>query len=425
MSLVERFRNGWDAFLGRDPTYRVPDYAYGSSSRPDRVVISYANLRSIVSSIYNRIAVDAAQITIQHVRLDDTNKTYKETIDDDLNYALTRRANIDQTGRALIKDVVFSMFDEGCVAIVPTLTTSDPNKTEAYQIRELRVGKIVEWFPNHVRVDLYNDHTGQHTQLVFPKSYVAIVENPFYQIMNEPNSTVKRLKRTIAMVDKANSSGNIDKLDLIIQMPYSLHGSVKRREAERRRKEIEDQLENSRLGIAYTDVTEHVIQLNRSIENNLWQQARDLQEDLFNELGFTQTIFDGTADEQTMLNYNNRTIEPVLSAITEAMEMSWLSKTAISQHQGIRFYRDPFKLIPVGQIADIADKFTRNEIMTSNELRAVISMLPAKDPKADELRNSNLNHPDEQAEVKETETVTESGSAGSVDVQKIVDRISK
>lgn len=422
MSLVERFKNGWDAFLGRDPTYPEVGYPYGSASRPDRIQINYTNLRSIVTSIYNRIAVDAAQITIQHVRLDDTNKTYKETIDDDLNYALTRRANIDQTGRALIKDVVFSMFDEGCVAIVPTLTIGDPNQTESYQIRELRVGKIVEWFPQHVRVDLYNDHTGRHTQLIFPKSYVAIVENPFYQIMNEQNSTVKRLKRTIAAVDKANSSGNIDKLDLIVQLPYQLRSGAKRAEAARRKKDLEDQLENSKLGIGFIDATEHVIQLNRSVENNLWQQARDLQEDLFNELGFTQTIFDGTADEQTMLNYNNRTIEPVLSAITEAMEMSWLSKTAISQHQGIRFYRDPFKLVPVGQIADIADKFTRNEIMTSNELRGVIGLLPSKDTKADELRNSNLNHPDEKAEVTKTETIEKTNS---VDVQSIVDKISK
>lgn len=417
MSLSERIRNGWDAFLGRDPTYFPFDYGAESSTRPDRVRINYANIRSIVSSVYNRIAVDAAQISINHVRLDETNKYYESTIDDELNWALTKRANIDQTGRALIKDVVFSLFDEGSVAIVPTLTSINPKISDSYKILELRVGKIVGWRPEYVRVDLYNDRTGQHVEKTFPKSYVAIIENPFYQIMNEPNSTVRRLKRTIAEVDKANLSGNVNKLDILFQLPYPLEHESKRRVSIKRRKEIEDQLENSKLGIGFIGANEHVIQLNRSIENNLWQQARDLQEDLFNELGFSQSVFDGTANEQVMLNYYNRTIEPVLTAITESMEMSWLSKTAIRQHQAIRFYRDPFKLVPVAQIAEIADKFTRNEIMTSNEIRAVIGMLPSDDEKANELRNSNLNHPDEG--------IQKVVSKSSIDVQKIVDRISK
>lgn len=422
MSLAERFRNGWDAFLGRDPTWKY-DYGQSSSTRPDRVRINYTNLRSVVASIQNRIAVDAAQIDLRHIRMDDTNQYYKETIDDPLNYCLTRSANIDQTGRAMIKDAVFSLLDEGCIALVPTLTSGEnPKYSDAYQIREIRVAKIIEWFPDHVRVDIYNDRTGQHVQLMFPKKYVVIVENPFYQIMNEKNSTMSRLKRTMAALDKANEKAGNDKLNMIIQLPYSLTSPTKEKMVKKRIKDLDDQLASSKLGIGYIDATEHVIQLNRSLENNLWTQVRDLQEDFYNEMGITQSVFDGTADEQTMLNYSNRTLEPLLTAITEEMERKWLSPAAITQHQAISFFRDPFKLVPVGQIADIADKFTRNEIMTSNELRAEIGMLPIDDPKANELRNANLNHPDEKVEAEAK--VSESPS-GNVNVQEIVDRISK
>lgn len=425
MSLGERIRDGWDAFLGRDPTWRWGDiYGASSGSRPDRVRINYTNIRTIVPSVYNRIAVDASQIQIRHVRLDDTNQFYKETIDDKLNYCLTRSANIDQTGRELIKDAVFSLLDEGCIAIVPTRFNRNPKNTDAYEVVELRVAKIVEWYPEHVRIDIYNDRIGQHVQVMVPKATTAIIENPFYQIMNERNSTISRFKRIVNQVEEANQAYGKDKLDMIIQLPYSLKSPAKIAEARRRRKELEEQIENSKLGIGYIDATERVVQLNRSLENNLWTQARDLQADLLNELGFTQAIFDGTADEQAMLNYNNRTIEPILTAIAENMERVWLSKTAIRQHQGIRFYRDAFKLVPVAQIAEIADKFTRNEIMTSNEIRSEIGMLPANDPKADELRNSNLNHPDEKMEVEEKTTIADSNSS-TVDVDSIVSRISK
>lgn len=425
MSLAERFRNGWDAFLGRDQTWKY-DYGQGSSYRPDRVHINYSNMRSIVSSIQNRIAVDAAQIDLRHIRMDDTNQYYKETIDDPLNYCLTRSANIDQSGRAMIKDAVFSLLDEGCVALVPTMTSNgDPYHTEAYNIQEIRTAKIIEWFPDYVRVDIYNDRTGQHVQMMFPKKYVVIVENPFYQIMNETNSTMSRLKRTMATLDKNNDMVGNDKLNMIIRLPYALNSKLKEMKVKQRIKELDDQLASSKLGIGWIDATEQVIQLNRSLENNLWTQVRDLQEDLFNEMGVTQSVFDGTADEQTMLNYNNRTIEPILTAITEEMERKWLSRTAITQHQAITFYRDPFKLVPVGQIADIADKFTRNEIMTSNELRAEIGMLPAKDPKADELWNSNLNHPDEKLETQEKVSDQTTSGGSTVDVEEIVSRISK
>lgn len=422
MSLVERFKNGWDAFLGRDPTWKL-DYGVSSGTRPDRVRINYTNLRSIVSSIHNRISVDAAQIDLRHIRTDDTGNFYKETIDDSLNYCLTRSANLDQTGRAMIKDGVFSLLDEGCVAFVPTVTSDgNPNQGDMYNIRQIRTAKIIDWYPDYVRVDIYNDRTGQHVQMMFPKNYVVIVENPFYQIMNEPNSTMARLKRTMATLDKANDMAGNDKLNMIIQTPYGVSNEIKERRTRKRIQELDKQLAESKLGIGWIDATEHVIQLNRSLENNLWTQVRDLQEDLFNEMGITQSVFDGTADEQTMLNYNNRTIEPILTAITEEMERKWLTRTAITQHQAISFFRDPFKLVPVGQIADIADKFTRNEIMTSNELRAEIGMLPANDPKADELRNSNLNHPDEKVEA---ETKVTESSSGKVNVQEIVDHISK
>lgn len=396
-SFGERLKNSWNAFLGRDPTKRMVDYGsvYGSINRPDRPYVRMTNLKSIVSSIYNQIAVDCSLINIYHVRLDEENR-FKEIIDDSLNRVLTKDANIDQTGRAMIQDAVMSMLDEGVVAIVPTWTDVDPNRTDSYKILELRVGRILEWYPKHVRLELYNDTNGQREQIVLEKSIVAIVQNPFYEIMNQPNSLGKRLTRLLAQLDRTNETNSSGKLDLIIQLPYVIKSDLKRNQAEQRRKDIEAQLTGSQHGIAYTDATEHVIQLNRSVENNLWTQAKEVQEQLFNQLGLCTAIFNGTADEKTLLNYNNRTIEPILTAIVEEMERKWISKTAQTQKQGIRFFKDPFKLVPVQQLAEIVDKLTRNEVMSSNEFRSILGLKPSDDPRANELRNSNLNHPDEK-----------------------------
>lgn len=402
MAVGERFKNAWNAFMGRDPT-PIWSYqsGYSTSFRPDRVQLSRNNLKSIVSSVYNQIAVDCASISINHVRLDE-NGRYIEPIEGSLNRALRKEANIDQTGRELVQDIVMSLLDEGCVAVVPTVVDINPRDTDSYKICELRTGKIVEWRPNEVLVELYNDLTGQKGfRILCEKRTTAIIENPFYSIMNEPNSTAKRLIRVLNQLDRTNEENSSGKLDLIVQLPYLVKGEARMKQAETRRKDIEAQLTGSKYGIAYIDGTEKIIQLNRGVENNLWTQAKELQEDLFNQLGFSTSIFNGTADEQTMLNYNNRTIEPIMSAIVENMERKWLSKTAQSQGQAIRFFKDPFKLVPVGQIAEIADKFTRNEIMTSNEIRSVIGMKPVNDPKADELRNANLNHPDEEGTTSE------------------------
>lgn len=396
-SFGERLKNSWNAFLGRDPTKRMVDYGsvYGSITRPDRPYVRMTNLKSIVSSIYNQIAVDCSLINIYHVRLDEENR-FKEVIDDSLNRVLSKDANIDQTGRAMIQDAVMSMLDEGVVAIVPTWTDVDPNRTDSYKILELRVGRILEWYPKYVRLELYNDTNGQREQIVLEKSIVAIVQNPFYEIMNQPNSLGKRLTRLLAQLDRTNETNSSGKLDLIIQLPYVIKSDLKRNQAEQRRKDIEAQLTGSQHGIAYTDATEHVIQLNRSVENNLWTQAKEVQEQLFNQLGLCTAIFNGTADEKTLLNYNNRTIEPILTAIVEEMERKWISKTAQTQKQGIRFFKDPFKLVPVQQLAEIVDKLTRNEVMSSNEFRSILGLKPSDDPRANELRNSNLNHPDEK-----------------------------
>lgn len=392
--LGERLKHAWNAFLGRDPTEKIwPGFSY--ASRPDRRRGSLTNLKLMVSSIYNQIAVDCSAISIRHVKLDDEGK-FKETMKSSLNRVLTLEANVDQTGRDLIKDTVFSTLDEGCVAIVPIDTDGNPAQTDSYKILSLRVGKIVEWFPRHILVNVYNDMTGNYEDLMFEKRVACIIENPFYEIMNAPNSTAKRLLRIINQLDKANDYSSSGRLDLIIQLPYVVKTPAQKKQAENRRKSIEAQLVGSAHGIAYTDGTERIVQLNRPVENTLWEQAKELEAKLYNQLGFSQSIFDGTADEKTMLNYYNRTIEPILSTIVENMERKWISKTARSQNQAIRFFREPFKLVPVSQLADIADKFTRNEIMSSNEFRAVIGLKPADDPKADELRNSNLNHPDEQ-----------------------------
>lgn len=399
--ITDRFRNGWNAFLGRDPT---PQYfGYGTSVRPDRLRLSRVNSRSIVNSIYNRIAVDAAMINVNHVRLNEEGNL-QEIIKSDLNNVLTTEANLDQTGRNLIQDIVMSMFDEGCVAVIPIDSDFNPEDSESYKIYTARVGKILEWYPTSVRVEVYNERIGKKQELVVSKWTTAIIENPFYSLMNETNSTLQRLIRVLNQLDRTNEQCSAGKMDLIIQLPYSIKSQAREIQAEQRRKNLEAQLTGSQYGIGYIDGTEHVTQLNRSVENNLWSQAQDLTLDLYNQLGLTQSIFDGTADENTILQYYERSINPIMTAITEEFERKWLSKTARTQGQAIRYFRDPFKLIPVSQLAEISDKFTRNEIMSSNEIRSKVGLRPSKDPKADELRNSNLNHPDEGED--STETVT-------------------
>lgn len=399
----DRFKSAWNAFMGRDPT--VTKYWYGGyGTRPDRTRHRIQNERSIINSIYNRMAVDSSSIDIKHVRLNEDGN-YDETIKSHLNDVLTREANIDQTGRAMILDVVYSMLDEGCIALVPTDSTADPNKTESYEVLEVRVGKVIEWYPKEILVEVYNEITGKKEEIVVDKRYTPIIENPFYSIMNEPNSTLQRLLRVLNQLDRVNEQNAAGKMDLIIQLPYPTKSAARKREAEDRRKNLEDQLTGSQYGVGYIDASEKVIQLNRSVENNLWNQAKELKEELFNQLGMTMEILNGTADEKTMLNYYSRIIEPILTAIIEELERKWISKTAQSQGQAVRFFRDPFKLVPISNIAEIADKFTRNCVMTSNEMRSKIGLEPSKDPKADQLINSNLNQPEEKKE--ETKVVKE------------------
>ena len=389
MGVLDRLRHGWNAFMNRDPTYRQdlgPSYYY----RPDRPRFTRGNERSIVTSVYNRIALDVSAISIQHVRLDE-NGRFLSTIDSDLNKCLTLDANIDQTGRAFLQDAVMSMLDEGCVALVPVETDVDPNDTDSYKIFSIRTGKIVEWRPQHVKVRVYDERTGRKEDITISKSSVAIVENPLYAVINEPNSTMQRLIRKLSLLDVTDEQTASGKLDLIIQLPYIIKTEARRQQAEQRRKDIEMQLAGSKYGIAYTDGTEHITQLNRSVENNLMKQVEYLTSMLYSQLGITQTILDGTADEKTMINYYTRTIEPIVSSIVDEMKRKFLTKTARSQRQSIEFFRDPFKLVPVNDIAEIADKFTRNEILTSNEIRQIVGMKPSNDPKADELINSNIS----------------------------------
>ena len=393
-----RFQNAWNAFIGRDPTNRFlynENWSGGYSYRPDRSIMNYGNERSIISSIYNRISVDCAAITIQHVKTDENNR-YLETISSKLNNCLTLDANIDQTGRALMQDIVLSMFDEGCVAVVPTDTSVDPNRTDSYDILTLRTGRITEWFPYYVRIEVYNENTGQKQQIMMNKKDVAIIENPLYAVMNEPNSTLRRLIRKLNLLDAIDEQSSAGKLDLIIQLPYTIRTAQRKEQAEARRADIERQLAGSKYGIAYADATEHITQLNRPVENNLMNQVQYLTSMLYSQLGLTESIFNGTADEQTLLNYYNSTVEPILSAITDEFKRKFLTKTARTQHQSIMFFRDPFKLVPINNIAEIADKFTRNEILTSNEIRGIIGFKPSNDPKADQLINSNLNQSNEE-----------------------------
>lgn len=404
-SFGSRLKHAWNAFMNRDPTNFYRDIGSSYFYRPDRPRLTRGNERSIVTSVYNRIALDVAAIGIKHCRLDD-NGRFVEEIDSHLNKCLNLEANVDQTGRAFIQDIVMSMLDEGCVAIVPTTATDNPDITQAFDIGSMRTAKILEWYPQHVKVRIYNERTGKKEDIIRPKKSVAIIENPLFAVINEPNSTMQRLIRKLNLLDIIDEQSGSGKLDLIIQLPYVIKSEARRQQAEGRRKDIEMQLAGSKYGIAYTDGTEKITQLNRSVDNNLMKQIEYLTSMLYSQLGITQSVLDGTADEQTMLNYHTRSIEPIISAIVDEMKRKFLSKTARSQFQSISFFRDPFKLVPVNNIAEIADKFTRNEIMTSNEIRQIIGMKPSDDPKADKLRNSNLNHPDEgkiQEEQKEGE----------------------
>ena len=398
LTLTSRLKRAWNAFTkNRDPTdVQYRDMGMGYVYRPDRVRFSRGNERSIVTSVYNRIAMDVAAIDIKHCRLD-KNGRYKEDIKSSLNECLTTEANIDQTGRAFIQDVVMSMFDEGVVAVVPVDTTIDPKKSNSYDILSMRTGKILEWYPAHVKVRVYNDRTGKKEDLLLPKRSVAIIENPLYAVINEPNSTMQRLIRKLNILDAIDEQSGSGKLDLIIQLPYVIKTDARRQQAETRRKDIENQLSGSKFGIAYTDGTEKITQLNRPVDNNLMKQIEYLTNQLYSQIGMTPSVLDGTADEKAMLNYNNRTIEPIVSAIVDAMKRSFLSKTARTQGQTIKFFNNPFKMMTVSEVADSADSLGRNEIVTSNEFRQVLGLRPSDDPKADELRNSNLNHPEDNS----------------------------
>ena len=395
MGLLTQIRHGWNAFLNRDPTgnYRNigPEYSY----RPDRPRLTRGNERSIVTSVYNRIALDVASIDIKHCKLDE-NGRFASVINSALNNCLSLEANIDQTSRAFIQDIVMSMLDEGCVAIVPIETDVDPNSTDSYKIFSMRTGKILGWYPSHVKVRVYNENTGRKEDIIVPKKSVSIIENPLYAVINEPNSTMQRLIRKLNLLDVIDEQSGSGKLDLIIQLPYTVKSDLRKQQAESRRQDIERQLTGTKYGIAYTDATEHITQLNRSVDNNLMKQIEYLTSMLYSQLGITQSVLDGTADEQTMLNYNSRTVEPIISAIVDEMKRKFLTKTARTQLQTISFFRDPFKLVPVNNIAEIADKFTRNEILTSNEIRQIIGMKPSDDTKADKLINSNISQPAEE-----------------------------
>lgn len=395
-SLGSRLKHAWNAFTSRDPTYEHSYGAQVSYYRPDRTRRTITNEKSIITAVLNRIALDAAAVEIRHSRLDE-NGRFSEEINSGLNNCLSLSANIDQTGRAFLQDAYMSLLDEGCVALVPVDTSIDPRYSSSYDIETMRTGKIVQWYPQHVKVQLYNDRKGEREEVMLPKSMVAIVENPFYEVMNKPNSTMQRLARKLNLLDVVDEQSSSGKLDLIIQLPYVIKSEARRKQAEERRKDIEKQLSGSKYGIAYTDGTERITQLNRPIENNLQKQVEYLTNLLFSQLGMTQSILDGTADDKTMLNYNNRIIEVIVAAMVDEMKRKFLTKTARSQGQSISMFRDPFRLAPVSDIAEIADKFTRNEIATSNEIRQIIGWKPSKDPSADELRNKNLNQTAEEA----------------------------
>lgn len=410
MGLGDRIRNGWNAFMNRDPTAeydRQLPYGMVYNSRPDRTRLLPGNERTIINAIENRIAVDVSSVKIIHARLDE-NGRFQNTIDSGLQSCMTLSANKDQTGRAFFQDVTMSLLDEGCIAVVPVDTDVNLDENNSYEILTVRVAKILAWFPDHIKVHLYNDRIGRYEDLLVEKDKTAIIENPFYSVMNESNSILKRLNRKLQLLDAVDEQNSSGKLDLIIQLPYVIKTDERRKQAENRRKEIEMQLTGSKYGIAYTDGTEKVIQLNRSLENNLMNQVEYYTSMLYSQLGITEDILKGTADEKTMLNYNNRVIEPILGAITDEFKRKFLTPTARTQHQSITFYREPFKLVPVNDLAEIADKFTRNAILSSNELRGLIGFKPVDDPKADELRNKNLN----ETEGEESPVVTARTSTG-------------
>lgn len=391
MGLTDRLQHAWNAFVNnRDPTYSYQNLGSSYAYRPDRPRMTRGNERSIVTSVYNRIAMDVAAIDIMHAKLDE-NDRFVSYINSKLNNCLTLEANLDQTARAFIQDIVITMFDKGVVAIVPTETTLNPKKTDAYDIKAMRTAEVLDWYPNHVKVRIYNDIKGQKEEMVLPKKMVGIIENPLYAVMNEPNSTMQRLIRKLVLLDSIDEQSGAGKLDMIIQLPYTIKSEARRNQAEQRKKDIEMQLTDSKYGIAYIDSTERITQLNRPVENNLMKQIEYLTSMLYSQLGINQSVLEGTADEKTMLNYNNRTIEPIISAIVDEMNRKFLTKTARSQKQTIMFFRDPFRLVPVNDLAEIADKFTRNEILTSNEIRQIIGIKPSDDPKADQLINSNIN----------------------------------
>lgn len=389
---LNRFRNAWNAFLGRDPTDKYLEYGLygGSYQRPDRTQLSYGNDKSIVTAIYNRIALDVSQISVRHVNVDENNQ-YLETRKSTLNDCLTLSANLDQTGKAFMQDIVMSMFDEGCVAVVPTDTDTSPKNTDGFDIYSVRTGKVVEWFPHHVKVEVYNENTGKKEKILVEKRTTAIIENPFYAIMNEPNSVLRRLIRKLVLLDAVDEQSSAGKLDLIIQLPYTIKGETRRKQAEERRDNIEKQLAGSKYGIAYADATERITQLNRPIENNLMKQIEYLTNLLYGQLGISETILNGTADEQTMLNYFSSTIEPILSAIVDEFKRKFLSKTARTQGQSIMYFREPFKLAPVKNIAEVAEKLITNRVLTSNEVRGVLGYKPAEDAEADKLLNPNID----------------------------------
>ena len=411
LNIGSRLKRAWNAFTNRDPTGGYKSVGPGYSLSPSRPRLSRGNEKSIVNAVLTRIAMDAAAIDIKHCRLD-KNGRYLEDVDSPLNDCFNLSANIDQTGRAFKLDVYLSLLDEGCIALVPIDTTDNPDDTNSYDINSMRTAKILDWYPQHVRVLAYNDRKGKKEELVMPKSQVAIIENPAYSVMNEPNSTMQRLKKKLSLLDATDEQSASGKLDLIIQLPYAVKGELRRQQAEERRKDIEDQLMNGKYGIAWTDGTEKITQLNRSVENNLMKQIEYLTNLFYSQLGVTQSVMDGPADEKTMLNYNNRTIEPLVAAVVDEVKRKFLTKTARTKGQSISYFTDPFKLVPVDNIAEIADKFTRNEIMTSNEIRQIIGMKPSDDPKADQLVNSNISQPNQGEELVVDDTENEERSEG-------------
>ena len=411
-TIGSKFKRAWNIFMNRDPTsYQASSY-FGSryGYRPDRIRMTRGHERSIVTAICNRIALDVSAISLVHARVDE-NGHFLEYIDDTLHQCLTVEANLDQTGRALRQDIVMSMLDEGCVAVVPVEADFDPDENSSYKIYSLRTGKILEWMPQHVRVRLYDERIGRFKEVVVAKKYTAIIENPLFAVMNEPNSTMQRLIRKLNILDAIDEQSGSGKLDLIIQLPYVIKSQARKEQAEQRRRDIEQQLSGSKYGIAYTDGTEHITQLNRGVENNLMSQIEYLTKMLYSQLGITESVMDGTANEETMLNYHNRTVEPILAAIADEMTRTFLTKTARTQRQAISFFRDPFKLAPVSQIAEIADKFTRNEIMTKNEFRSIIGMRPSDDPRADELRNSNINQSEADQALLDNQVENQNGQS--------------